>query len=296
MSKKARLRALVGLVLVIATCLITPLLTNRPRILPKNNLPERDIVFAVAGTNQLGFINADGTGYVKRTIFMGWVHPFIAGSTTRWSQDGNYLVTRHNNEIGGNPNPGDPLLISLDGNFLSCPEFHGQGDVWGVGGTRVVVSDEGTKEVYLVDIATCQRLETLYSNTSHIQSPAISSQGQLALEDTLGLVIIDMAGREVFRDRNGLNPAWSGDGEWLAYDVDGGGIDIIRKDGSDQRQIVESGVVPSWSPDGQWLVYVGSSLTNEDANAILKINVETGKIVQLFEGGHLPSWRWHEDE
>jgi hypothetical protein len=117
------------------------------------------------------------------------------------------------------------------------------------------------------------------------------------------IVVIDPDTKAEHIVGQGLAPAWSQDGEWLAYTgVDG--IYIVRKDGTDRRLVggmtvsrnqqefgLWSDITPTaaWSPDGEWLVY--SRLTPHSA-VISKVNVETGEEIELFDGGMYPNWRW----
>jgi Tol biopolymer transport system component len=85
-------------------------------------------------------------------------------------------------------------------------------------------------------------------------------------------------------------PAWSKDGEWLAYNfMDGSSgslpLYVSKKDGSGQKSLgVKSNDTPAWSPDGEWLVY------ERDTN-IYKFNLQTGQEIKIFEGGASPDWR-----
>ncbi len=56
------------------------------------------------------------------------------------------------------------------------------------------------------------------------------------------------------------DPAWSPDGTEIAFDT-GGGIDLMRPDGSHRTQVVSDGSNPDWSPDSMKLIfekYVGT--------------------------------------
>src|SRR5215471_17418505 len=57
---------------------------------------------------------------------------------------------------------------------------------------------------------------------------------------------------------NDVQPSWSPNGRWLAYDRTNGdsGIYLMRANGSESRKIVPDASYPAWSPDGKRLAYV----------------------------------------
>jgi len=134
--------------------------------------------------------------------------------------------------------------------------------------------------------------------------PAISADGsQVAFtsDDSVGLGkfnlwTVNMDGSnptQITSPSTGhFDPAWSPDGEWIAYTRDRGTIDqstccdlwMVRPDGSDVTSLGVSGVNPAWSPDGSLIAY-------ERPSGIWVVGVSGGVPIKLTSSGaQFPAW------
>jgi Tol biopolymer transport system component/tRNA A-37 threonylcarbamoyl transferase component Bud32 len=61
-------------------------------------------------------------------------------------------------------------------------------------------------------------------------------------------------------------PAFSRDGRYIAFrsERDGGGVFVMRSDGTGVRRIGTAGYNPAWSPDGRQIVYAEESITRPE--------------------------------
>jgi WD40 repeat protein len=104
-------------------------------------------------------------------------------------------------------------------------------------------------------------------------APARLAGEQIAVATTSGrIVLMDGTGHRLAtlskRAGPGVSnwgPAWSPDGEWLAFARSTDGrhtfhVYVMRADGSGVRQITHGRFdeSPAWSPDGRWIAYAGT--------------------------------------
>ncbi len=96
-------------------------------------------------------------------------------------------------------------------------------------------------------------------------------------------------------------PAWSPDGQWIAYqsNADSGQSEIwiMHPDGRDARRLTTTpggwSRAPAWSPDGRWLAFVSSRAGSlgDDYGEVFVVPVDGGEAVQLTTtGGRIYDW------
>jgi Tol biopolymer transport system component len=76
---------------------------------------------------------------------------------------------------------------------------------------------------------------------------------------------LDLDGMEMtrltFGDTDNTHPAWSPDGEWIAFESWRDGypdIHVMAKNGGYRRRLTTDPAVdqfPDWSPDGEWILF-----------------------------------------
>jgi serine/threonine protein kinase len=117
------------------------------------------------------------------------------------------------------------------------------------------------------------------------------------------------AERRIITGDEDYAPAWSNDGQWLAFQSDAerelgqNEIWIARADGSDLQRVTFSPEgtwqrAPTWSPDGRMIGYVSSrsGATSTDHGELFVVNLDTGQVRQMTNTGGLvynwrPAWR-----
>lgn len=294
-------------------------------------LPDRDIVFQLAThysgglDDRIGFINADGSEefYLHTEDIQAVVEPI-------WTDDGITLLFVHPaGFIEGITQEGYRMKFVGQGWMPKVSPIHGRDEV------LIESTHEGRYAIKRINLESGEVLEIYQTSTYPFNDPDAPSESNflgsnnlhkqelvfsrylqdddfLQVEltvyntDTKVSRAVLKYGGDFTSFREILSPAFSPDGQWIAYTSDDG-IYLIRPDGSENHQIVKSDVVnflwwppvASWSPDGQWIVYHLCMLNdlercrfNVEGSTIFKYNINTGETVLLVEGGVNPYWRW----
>ncbi len=86
-----------------------------------------------------------------------------------------------------------------------------------------------------------------------------------------------------------LYPAWSPDGQWIAFwsNREGGNaVYLMDADGANPKRLA-NGRSPEWAPDGQQIAFVSRQ---DDLEGIFIMDTEGENIKLLVEGGNQPAW------
>jgi len=320
-----------GLLFLISLWLIL-LASCRPRweYLPLDDkvidIPDKDIIFQLDnytyyggdGSDKIGFVNADGSKkeYLIREDF--------SALTPVWTDDGGALLfSTRGYEINA--------LIEKDYHLRLKNIWAYQPSI--IHGTSELLLNSAIDEkpvIKRVDLTTGDVLETYQMNnqvydigigTNNFHNHQLLYQRWLIGENDIKhteLVILNTNTNkeDVILKHSGtlenikriIRPAFSPNGQWIAY-TSNDGIYLIHPDGSDNHQVIQlknaysywSSIV-SWSPDGKSFVYHHCSLNswqdcehNVEDSIIYKYDIETGEEIVLVEGGVNPYWRWREE-
>ena len=270
------------------------------------------VVHSGEGTRYLYLLDA-GTGSMERLPFVLNVGPH-ANSAPQWSPDGARLVwigeySGRNHVVIMDMNEREPYQIPAGEQYqrVSAPSWLADGQrvsFWASGGSQNVMS--------IADAVTGEEQEA-------VTLPGY--RNMFAWNWASGLVSFIQGGGSPYRvvvsaGVNGdasavgpgggeLAPAWSRDGQWLAFQSDANraaGEDeiwISRPDGSGQRQVTSTPAgawarAPTWSPDGRMIAFVSnrSGSRGADFGELFVVNVETGETRQMTStNGSVYDWR-----
>jgi hypothetical protein len=284
------------------------------------SFPSTDIVYKAGGS--LGFVNADGSDMTTVPLVLGYNDPAGTWQTPLMTGDGSTILVTYTSVAGYQ---GLVFVIPEGQEPVNCG-WYGAIQFTADGFNILINTGTAIEKHKLEDCGMDNLPEKVYAGIIGV----LSSDEQYVAEvrESLGemgrepyIVIRDVETEEERNIGVGDFPAWSPDGQWLAYTgVDG--IYIVKNDSNaeprrliqiespepdfgtplyqEDRFIEYYPSIASWSPDGQWLVYhvYSPDLVVPDAGAwaghyaIFKTNIHTGESTRLLDGGYSPSWRW----
>lgn len=283
--------------------------TNTPSI----TFPDKDIVYQIGDPNdpKIGFVNADGTG--KEILD---VDSYLAKPT--WSPEKTLYALEWS---GAGAHTGYASFWQEKKARITC-----RNDRWqavksielmpGSDPALAIINNAGY-QILSIDLNSCQEtkmyIDVSQASSTTIQGISISPDGNKILyaekgdvsisSPTYSISVLDIVSEKVVEVGIGVNPTWSGDGQWIAY-IWLDGIYIMAFDGSQNRRLItynyEDGFspgefitttpLPRWSPDGKWLVY-HKCLQSLATCSVMKLEISTGQETQVAENGLYPFWR-----
>lgn len=218
---------------------------------------------AFTSARQVGLWVADANGQNVRQI----TDDEGVGFGYSWSHDSNYLLGRHSVQNGPRRNHAVKLYSADTGEARELTEYRNQMPavpVFSANQQQVIIPLSDRLET--LDSGLQQRMKTT-SDGEEVSFPVVlNSRSSIQVATTLSGEYETIV---PFEGRTFLNATPSPDGERIAFEVMGGNLFIMNKDGSN---IVDLGKAnrPEWSPDGR---HLAAMLSEDDGHRILKSDI-----------------------
>jgi TolB protein len=264
------------------------------------------------GGSDIWLIDADGD---NRRLLIDC--PDGACSRPAWSPDGQRLIYERRSFAGVGGPPGPPRLwwydLVADDTLavFSDTQWLGYGVNFSPDGEWISYVAPNTQGIEVYNLQTGQNLFVLSRTGEQAAwSPANNElmMTQLQLETAefaIHIVRASLETEEVANvsgevPNNDSWPAYSPDGEWVAFtrqaagSVGGKQVWLMRPDGSEAHPLTDNldahHGAPQWSPDGRYLAMQRFLLSAPENMGIWLLDVETGEIRELATPGVSPSW------
>jgi hypothetical protein len=273
-----------------------------PKFIPDGaSIPDKGIVYSSDEVNnpdtRIVFANADGNGIETRSIYVPRrLFEFIpiywnvesVGTTIVWGLDGKTIGVLA--PVWGFSGQGYPIIVDQNGKVKYCGDkasIIARYRILPINQSQIMAisisQSTGERKLVIYDMDQCQVKKVLYTpdQGNELTTFSYSNSGMLALQEGVSntsWVIIEKDGKEIMKIENAYSPAWSKDGQKLAF-IDKNGFLCYLPSLNNTESVClynsDPTVSLSWSPDGTRITYQNSkreiiiqNIINGDRNVI----------------------------